>query len=177
MKNKLLAVILLSLCFISNVCMASPIVGNTIKGQYNKDEWKAENWEKIGKTNIGTLTADLNSIHSITSKDKKFTYIVVCVEEYFTNPYALKRIRDVTNCPDISALREDYVFHIDTESFTVPTRIFYDDIDREQYYPDIDKRWFLVKNNQKAKVIFKYLTKYLKEHPKTKTQDNYFENI
>ena len=62
MKNKLLAVILLSLCFISNVCRASPIVGNTIKGQYNKDEWKAENWEKIGKTNIGTLTADLNSI-------------------------------------------------------------------------------------------------------------------
>lgn len=176
MKNKLLIMIVLSLCFISNICMANPIFGNTIKGQYNKDDWKAEDWEKIGKTNIGTLTADLNSIHSITSKDGKFTYIVVCVEEYFTNPYALQRIRDMTNCPDISALRENYVIHIDTESFTVPTRIFYDDIDREQYYPSIDKRWFLIKNNQKSKVIFKFLTKYLKEH-KIKVKDNYFENI
>lgn len=162
MKNKLLAVILLSLCFISNICMASPIT---------------KQWEKIGKTTIGTLYANPATIHSITSKDGKFTYIVINVQEYFNNPYALKRIQDVTNCPDISDLREDYVFHIDTESFTVPTRIFYDDIDREQYYPNIDKRWFLVKNNQKAKAIFKYLTKYLKEHPQTKIQDNYFENI
>ena len=116
-------------------------------------------WDKIGSTNVGKLYANTKYISCMESKEG-FEYIIIPVEEVFTNPYFIAKIKKIKNI-DVEYSITRYAVHMDSESYCLIEKHLFDGADLSVLKLDVDKNWHLVKYDNDAKAVYKYLQKYI----------------
>ena len=89
-----------------------------------------------------------------------FEYIIIPVEEVFTNPYFIAKIKKIKNI-DVEYSITRYAVHMDSESYCLIEKHLFDGADLSVLKLDVDKNWHLVKYDNDAKAVYKYLQKYI----------------
>ena len=118
-------------------------------------------WDKIGSTYVGNLYASTKYISYMKSKEG-FDYIIIPVEEVFTSPYFVEKIKQMRNV-DVEYSITRYLVHMDSSSYCLIEKHFFDGADLSVLKSNVDTSWHLVKYDNDAKSVYKYLQKYIKK--------------